>query len=306
MMVNLNEKALQLFEENAYDEALDLLEQAVEKGRTVQSLNNLAWMYMYEEEDVQRAKPLLEEVVALRPQCHFPYNMLGEVALQEKNWDGARELLRKSIAIRSSGEAIHNLAVADFYTDRFQQAADGFHSIAEDSDIVSWYEVIARIRNREWAVAKSILDQWNSESSHYLGAIEAADAYVEMDCWQEARDKFEKEWSDYFISPNVISRYAYVLFRLHDLHACRQVIDRAVADKRVEIEEEKQEICDENWTEADKADRILELQEELSGLQQLFAKLQAGYLPVFRFELHHEGGCYLFGCKQHGHSEWVG
>ncbi|MHC8515922.1 tetratricopeptide repeat protein [Sporosarcina sp. ITBMC105] len=305
MTVNLNEKALQLFEVNEYDAALALLEQVVKEKRTVQSLNNLAWMYLYEEEDVRRAKPLLEEVVALCPNSHFPFNMLGEIALGEKDWESARELLTESIAIQSSREAIHNLAVADFHTGRFKQAADGFHAVAEDSDIVCWYEVIARIRNGELAGAKSILDEWNSESAHYLGAIEAADAYVELDCWQEARDMFEKEWKDYFVSPYVIGRYAYVLFRLHDVHACRQVIDQAVEDKQVEIEEVKQEICDEHWSEADKADRVQELQEELKGLQQLFAKLQAGYRPVFEFELHSEGGCYLFGCKQHGHSEWV-
>lgn len=305
MTVNLNEKALQLFEANVYDEALALFEQAVNEKRTVQSLNNLAWMYMYEEEDVRLAKPLLEEVLALRPHSHFPYNMLGEIAIREKDWESARELLKESIAIQSSREAIYNLAVANFHTGRIKQAAEGFHAIAEDSDIVRWYEVIARIRNGELAVAQSILDEWNSESAHYLGAIEAADAYVELDCWQEARDMFEKEWADYVVSPNVISRYAYVLFRLQDLHACQEVIDQSIADKGAEIEQEKLEICDEHWTEADKFDRIQELHEELNYLQQLFAKLQAGYRPVFEFELHHEGGCYLFGCKQHGHLEWV-
>lgn len=301
-----NEKALQLFEDNKYKEALVLLEQAVREERTVQSLNNLAWMYVYEEEDVHRAKPLLEEVVALHPQSYFPYNMLGEIALQEKDWEGAREILNKSIAIQPSPEAIHNLAVADYHTGRFRQAAEGFHSIAKDSDCISWYEVIAHIQNEETTVAKLILDRWNSESNHYLGALEAADAYAEIGCLQEAREMFEKEWEDYFVSPYVISRYAYVLFHLQELETCRQVIDQAIAGKLIEIEEERQELCDEHWSETDKAERIEELEVELSGLQQLFSKLLAGFRPAFEFELHHEGGCYLFGCKQHGHPEYAG
>ncbi|MCM3638912.1 hypothetical protein M3152_14510 [Sporosarcina luteola] len=301
----INEKALQFFEDNNYTEALELLEQAVIEERTVQSLNNLAWMYLYEEEDAHRAKLFLEEVVTLHPQSYFPYNMLGEIALQEKDWEGAREILNKSIAIQPTPEAIHNLAVADYHTGRFRQAAEGFHSIAKDSDCISWYEVIARIQNEETADAKLILDRWNSESDHYLGALEAADAYVELGCFQEAREMYEKEWADYFISPYVISRYAYVLFHLQELQVCRQVIDQGIAGKLNEIEEERQELCDESWSETDKAERIEELQEELSGLEQLFSKLESGFRPAFEFELHHEGGCYLFGCKLHGHPEYV-
>lgn len=52
--MDINEKALQLFEENKYAEALGLLEQAVIEERTVQSLNNLVWMYVFEEEDHDR------------------------------------------------------------------------------------------------------------------------------------------------------------------------------------------------------------------------------------------------------------
>lgn len=303
--MTLNEKALQQHADNEYDSALDLLKQAVDEKRTVQSLNNLAWMYLYEEEDPLRAKPLLVEVLAMHPHSHFPYNMLGEIAMQEKDWEGARALLTKSLAIQSSRQAIHNLAVTDFHSGRFQQAADGFHAIAEDSDIVSWYEVIARIRSGEEAVAKVILDRWNSESDHYLGALEAADAYAELGCMLKARKMYEKEWAEYIVSPYVIGRYAYVLFQLKDLEACRRLIDDGIAAKLVEIDEEKQESCDEHWTESDKRERVEELEGELNGLRQLFARLQAGFRPAFEYELHQEGGCYLFGCKQHGHPEWA-
>ena len=304
--MSINEKALQLFEANEYSEALGLLEQAVKEERTVQALNNLAWMYLYEEEDAKRAKPLLEEVIAMHPSSYFPYAMLGEIALQEKQWASARELLHTSLAIKHSREAVHNLAVADYHTGRLQQAADGFHSIAEDSDISSWYEVSVRIQNGETAVAKSILDRWNDQSDQYLGAIEAADAYAEIGCLREARKMYEKEWKEYVVSPYVISRYAYVLFHLQDTEACRQVIDRAIADKAIEMEEERQEPCDEHWSATDKAERINELHAELNGLQQLFDQLQEGFRPPFEFEMHTEGSCYLFGCKQHGHPEYVG
>ena len=46
--MTLNKEALMLFENNQYDEALHLFEEAVKVERTVQSLNNLAWIYLYE------------------------------------------------------------------------------------------------------------------------------------------------------------------------------------------------------------------------------------------------------------------
>lgn len=52
-------------------------------------------------------------------------------------------------------------------------------------------------------------------------------------------------------------------------------------------------------------ERIEELEGELNGLRQLSARLPAGFRPAFEYELHQEGGCYLFGCKQHGHPEWA-
>ena len=62
--MNINEKAIEMFEQNKYEEAMELFQQAVHKSRDVQSLNNLAWMYFYEEE-MMKALELIREVVKL-------------------------------------------------------------------------------------------------------------------------------------------------------------------------------------------------------------------------------------------------
>ncbi|WP_342535977.1 hypothetical protein [Sporosarcina sp. FSL K6-3508] len=302
--MSLNKKALQLFENNQYDEAILLLENVVKAERTVQSLNNLAFMYLYEEEDVNRAKPLLEEVILKKPQSHFPFSMLGEIAIQEKQWLDAKNYLQKSIDFHPSIEAIHNVAVAHYNLEDYEMAATSFHQIAKDSDVIRWYEVLARIQNKDYDVAQSILDQWNAQSDDYAGAIEAADAYVEIDCFEKARDMFKREWDEYAVTSYIISRYAYTLFQLNELQTCHDLIEQEIEKKRVEIEEEKREECDEHWSELDKKERIEELHQELNELLQLFAKLQSGYRPPIEIELDRTGGCYLFGCQQHMHEEY--
>ncbi|EOP52800.1 hypothetical protein IKQ_02898 [Bacillus cereus VDM053] len=48
-----------MFEQNEYEEAMELFQQAVRESRDVQSLNNLAWMYLYEEENDDKALELI-------------------------------------------------------------------------------------------------------------------------------------------------------------------------------------------------------------------------------------------------------
>lgn len=81
--MSTNQKALELFEQNEYEKALKLFRQAVEESRNIQSLNNLAWMYSYEEEDDQKALKLLKEVIEMKPASYFPYNLLGKLTLDK-------------------------------------------------------------------------------------------------------------------------------------------------------------------------------------------------------------------------------
>ena len=107
--MNINEKAIEMFEQNKYEEAMELFQQAVHESRDVQSLNNLAWMYFYEEENDDKALELIREVVKLNPSSYFPYNILGHLHENKKN-DRSEEVLQKSISIQPSDEAYHNVA----------------------------------------------------------------------------------------------------------------------------------------------------------------------------------------------------
>ena len=69
----------------------------------------------------------------------------------------------------------------------------------------------------------------------------------------------------------------------------------------VELEE-----IDEHWTAEDKAERILELNEQKQTLEALWERLENGYVPDFEYDMYPMGGCQLFGCMQHGNPEYEG
>jgi ferritin len=49
--LNLNQIAIELLEENRFEEALNTFREAVRESRDVQTLNNLAWFLTNEEHD---------------------------------------------------------------------------------------------------------------------------------------------------------------------------------------------------------------------------------------------------------------
>lgn len=63
-----NAKAIMLFEQNEYAEALALFKKLAEDCPSVQSFNNLAWIYLREEEEMDEAEKLLKQVLNLNPQ----------------------------------------------------------------------------------------------------------------------------------------------------------------------------------------------------------------------------------------------
>lgn len=129
--LNMNQKAIETYEQNKLAEAMELFQQAPHELRDVQSLNNLAWMYLYEEENDDQALELINEAVKLNPTSHFPYNILGEIYMRQERWNEAKYTLRKSISIQSSNEAYHNLAVAHYNLGEFEEASELFYERRE-------------------------------------------------------------------------------------------------------------------------------------------------------------------------------
>ena len=299
--MNTNQKALDLFEQNEYEKALELFQQAVRESRNIQSLNNLAWIYSYEEENDHKALELIKEVIQKKPSSYFPYNLLGEINLRQKNWKLASDALSKSISIQPTKEAYQNLAVAKYYLGELGEASDYFLRVAGNSDVVMFYHVMCLIELEKKSEAKEKLDAFNEEADDFIGEIEVADLYVELGCFNEAVQWFEKGWKEYWKTPDWVSRFVYALFKIKDITRINDVIEESIQQKDEEIKSAHEEECDENWTESDKETHIKQLLKEKNEYEYMVNRIASGHIPLIEFEPSITWACYLYGCKRHNH-----
>ena len=302
--LNTNQKAIELFEQNDYKEALSLFQKALSESRNIQSLNNLAWMYSYEEENDLKALELIEEAIAMNPNSYFPYNFLGEIYLRQKKWKQASEALLKSIAIQSSNEAYHNLAVAKYHLGDITEAANFFLQVAGDSDDVMFSHVKCLIDLGMKREAQAKLEAFNQAADDYVGEIAVADLHVEMECFEKAIFWFEKAWKESWKDPYWVSRFIYYLYNVKKSNRINEVVHEAIQQKDEEIKNAHEEECDENWTEDDKEGYIQRLLAEKNYYKNIVEQISCEQIPSIEFEPLITGACYLFGCKRHNHCEY--
>jgi tetratricopeptide (TPR) repeat protein len=302
--LNLNERAIDLFERNEYEGALELFRKAVKESRDIQSLNNLAWMYSYEEEDDEKALKLIKEVIQMNPISYFPYNILGEIYIRQKRWEDASEILHQSVSIQRSNQALQNLAVAKYYLGNLEDASDLFLLVAEDSDYAMYSHVKCLIDLGKKLEAKKKLDVFNVKADGFVGEIEVADLYVELGDLEEAIHWFEKGWKSYWKSPNWVGRFLYALFHTKNITRMKEVVHESIQQVNQDIKDTHEEECEENWTQQDKEAHLQQLLEEKTEYENMIKQISTGYTPKMEYEPPITGACYLFGCKQHQHPEY--
>lgn len=293
-----------MFEQNEYEKAMELFQQAVGESRDVQSLNNLAWMYLYEEEDANKAFELIKETVKMNPTSYFPYNILGEIYIKQEQWKEAKQALRKSISIQPSNEAYQNLAGVYYHLGELEQASEFYLRGASDSDIFMYNHVKCLIDLGRTTEAKDKLDAFNEKADNFTGEIEVADLYVELNCYQKAIEWFEKGYNEYSKTPNWIGRFVYALYNTGSFSRVNEIIREVIEKTKEDIEEVKKEEVEENWTESDKNELIEEYMENHNHYKKLKELITSGYVPKLEFEIIFTGACYLFGCKQHNNPEF--
>ncbi|MEI2368906.1 tetratricopeptide repeat protein [Niallia circulans] len=302
--MNINKKAIELLEENKYDESLKLFQEAVEKTRDVQSLNNLAWIYCHEEDDDNSALPLLEEAIKMNPHSHFPYNLKGEIYCRQEKWESAKDILEKAISIQPTKTAYNNLAVANYHLGNIEDASKYFLLASEPSDLALYSHVKCLIELDNKSEAKRKLDTFSEDDDEFVGEVDVAELYVELDCYKEAIMWFEKGWNSYWKQPNWISRYVYSLLKMNNPTRSQELLNEAINEKIEEIKDAHEEECDEDWTESDKQVHIKELLIEKKEYEQMIEKISFCYVPKLEFDTSYQKACYLFGCNRHNHSEY--
>jgi tetratricopeptide (TPR) repeat protein len=184
--LNTNERALQLLEQNRYEESLDQFQKTVQQKRTVQSLTNLAWMYCNEMEEDEKAFPLLQEAISLNPTSPFPFRLLGEMYLREEKWLLAEKMLIKSINTAPSKITYYNLGIAYYKLGQFKKAASYFLKSSDDSDYSFYGYVVCLIKDERKSEAKKQMKAFRRDAPNFVGEIEVAELYVELHCYKEA------------------------------------------------------------------------------------------------------------------------
>lgn len=131
-----------------------------------------------------------------------------------------------------SDEAYHNVAIAKYHLEDMKEAADYFLRVAGDSDYVMYSHAQCLIQLGKKIEAIEKLDAFSEQADEFVGQIELADMYIELGCFKEAMDWFEKGWKDYWKTPYWISRFAYALFKTNNISRMYEVVHEAMQQKR--------------------------------------------------------------------------
>ncbi|GGB42221.1 tetratricopeptide repeat protein [Fictibacillus barbaricus] len=302
--INTNQKAIDQLEKNNLQEAMKLFKKAVLERRDVQSLTNLAWMYLHEEEDVQAALVLVTEAIELEPYSHFPYSLYGELLLRYERFEEALKYLLISISIEPTPEAYHNVGVAKYYLGDSAEAAKYFGLAAGKSDFTLYNQVECLIDSGQTDEAKRILGTFDENDEDFIGEIDLAELYAELGLFEEAIIWFEKGWESYYKTPDWIVRFVNALFKTNQLNKAQILIKEAIQLKEEELCKVREDETDEDWTELDKQEQVRELMDEIKEYESMIERVTEGVLPALKIEPSIEGGCYLFGCQRHEHDEY--
>lgn len=291
-------QALSYFEGNEYDLAFKRMKQLVEQERTVESLHNLAWLYVYEKEDLDNGQTLAEEAVSLEPNHPFPYALLAEIYLKKDDLSHVESLLNKVLETKRMPSVIHNLGVLYAEELKWKEAAECFQEVAKPSSYLQMMEIYCRIKAGDHNKAEELLLQWDESQDDFIGWSEAADLWIELGEFNIASEGFEKEWGTTISSPYIVDRYSYVLHRLGNDERLLAILKQTISNIEQELNEEP---MDDDWTEEEKHERIQQLEEWKERVVGLPVKLELGFVPPYEFDVFIDGGCYLFGCVQHNH-----
>lgn len=303
-LMSQNTKAIKFYENNELDKAWEIFKQEIRNNRGVQSLNNFAWMLYREEENTQAAIPLLKEVIASTPSSHFPYNLLGEIYITIADWDSAIPILIKAIELEPTLEAYNNLGVAYYHKDEKSKALQCFFHASKPSEYTMYSYVKCLADLERYEEAESILDTFSDKEGDFVGAVDLADLYAEINANHKANFWFEKGWASYWKEPNWVSRYTYCLIQTGEREKARRVLDNLIKDKQIELQESYEEECDETWTEEDKKEDMEEIQMHIKLYEQMLEQAINGIKEPMEYAPQVEKACYLFGCERHGHPEY--
>lgn len=304
--MNLNDIAVnRLLQEFKFEEAQMMLEQAVMEKRDIQSLHNLACFYIKDAEEYYKALPLLAEVIEQQPKHYFPFALLGEIYLRMEKYISAIRILEYALKMEDT-EVVHaNLAAAYFNMDNFEKAAEHYKKSATDGDFLKYAEMVSYLHLDDYDSVLNTLKKVNTNDENYMGEVNVAELYAQINYFDEAIPLFEIGWREIVRSYDWVEHYVYALIQLGRVEEASDIIDQMKTETADEIVESSIRAIDKAVIEENLEESIMDLLHTKEKYNKLIGRILKGYRPRIYFEPYYVSKCYLYDCKIHGNKTYA-
>lgn len=258
-----------------------------------------------------KAVHLLEKAIEQKPISHFPYTLLGRIYAGKEDYERAIPLLEQAITLKPTLENLNNLGVCFYFTSRLNEAADCFHQASllrgENNSslhpLLSYGVCLARlgIQSEARQVANELL-RLCKESDSDLDEDDIPSIFYEIydfadviELYQHTKLRYATYW---------VPQYLYALHQCGDKAKMNDVFDKELLFNENEIEETNQD-DGEDWEEGRKEEYIAELKADISLYKTVFNEIVDGKSPPSDYKPSIESNCYLFGCTRHNNSNYL-
>lgn len=303
-----------LMEQGNFEETFSLLKKAVDTTRSVQVLNNLAYLYLnegiykngrwYNGDD--EAIKLLLEATSLKPCSHFPYSMLGEAYLKKNENTKAINALEYAIRLKSTLVNLNNMGVALYKLGQYNEASSYFlkaHSLRSKRSntfipYFSYAICLAQIGMGKHAndIANFLFESEELDFKGDVSYTDIARIYFLCKDYDKAKKVFEMASKEYILSSNEFGLYEYTLIQLSLIDEATKLYDETINF----IKDNLNDTYSENEIDEDNRNALIKsLESELEQTSNLHIQIINGLTPNLNFEPQILEECYLFGCIRH-------
>jgi len=307
--MNENRQAIVFLESNQMEKAFKMFKKSALKSRNVQSLNNLAYFYAKEMDENDRAIALLEEAISLNPTSYFPYAFLGQLLIEEGNFKEALPHLLKANSFEETKEVTYNIAVCYYMLSEYEKAIEFFSLLSQESNNAHFSLARSLFNLGKKKESEDILRNYNARAELFSDDLfcetDIAELYMELGFFQDSVDWFEKAWKSHVKDYEWVLGYVYCLIKLNQLDKASSFLQTVISEKKSDIIEEENDVeFDDHWTEEDKKEKLVKMNQELKQFENMTTNIQNGFVPKKAFDPAYQVKCYLFGCTRHNHPEY--
>lgn len=297
----VNQLAIALLEARNYDSAFQTLKNDVYRNPTIQSLNNLAYFYLYEEGNTEKAIEALMTVVHMDPISPVPYNILGEAYIRSDKPNDALLPLSKAVEIEGRAEYLNNYAVALFMTGNVPKASDFFLKASKnwftdyDSHRPYYHFGVCQGLLGNYTKALEVAANLIKLDFENIGVHEIADIYYlcgEYECvvkmYKSTNLWYSLDW---------VSIYLYSLYKLAQAEEMEIVLSKAITQCTEMINDL---VPDDFKNPEELIERKSEINIEINNYKKIYLDItQNNFTPQFNFVPSTLFACGLLGCIRH-------